>query len=441
MSAVARGMTRWSNSKMDKIISFTKRRGLVWPSSDIYGGLAGVWDYGPLGLALKKNLERLWWRRFVSARDDVWGIESSLLMSARVWEASGHVGGFSDPLVECGQCHRRARADQIGANCPDCGGGWGPPRQFNMMFKTNAGAVENAESVAYLRPETAQGMFVNFKNFVDSYHPKLPFGLAQSGRTFRNEIAPRDFLFRARELEIMELEYFVLPSEWEKWFTHWLGETRAWFADLGFTPEEIKEIEVPAAERAHYSARTIDFQFRFPARFDEIAGLAYRSDFDLQSHDRASGVDLHYVDPVTGEKIFPHVIEPTFGLGRHLLAVLTKAYDEDELGGEPRVVLRLPANLAPITVAVFPLLKNKPELIAKAREIYTKIKTTIPAIVWDDNGNIGKRYRRQDEIGTPWCVTVDFQTLDDGSVTLRARDTGAQERVAVNEVGVRLSDK
>ncbi len=424
--------------KMEKIVALAKRRGFVFAGSDIYGGLAGVWDYGPLGWALKRNLEQAWWRRFVESRDDVWGLESAILMSGRVWEASGHVGGFADPLVECQACRERFRADQVEKKCPACGGEFGPARQFNMMFKTTVGAVETSEAMAYLRPETAQGMFVNFKNFLDAYHPKLPFGLAQVGRTFRNEIAPRDFLFRTRELEIMELEYFVAPSEWEHWFAHWLEETRAWFAELGFGQDDIKEIEVPAGERAHYSSRTIDFQFQFPARFDEIGGLAYRSDFDLKSHEAASGLELRYVDPQTGEKVLPHVIEPTFGLGRHVLAVLAKAYDEDELGGEPRVVLRLPVHLAPIRAAVFPLLKNKPELVTKAREIYSALKKVVPAIVWDDNGNIGKRYRRQDEIGTPWCVTVDFQTLEDGSVTLRARDTGTQERGTFDEIAQKV---
>lgn len=446
---------------MEKLVSLAKRRGLIYQGSDIYGGLAGTWDYGPLGLTLKKNIENLWWKRFVDDRDDMYGIDSAILMNPRVWEASGHVGGFNDPLVTDLKTKKRYRADHLledmgidptgmslekigeiiaekGIKSPD-GNALSVPQQFNMMFKTSVGSVDGSDTTVYLRPETAQGMFVNFKNIIDSYHPKLPFGIAQIGRSFRNEIAPRDFIFRVRELEIMEFEYFFKEEEWQRYFEYWVQEMHAWFASLGFTPEDIKEIEIPDGERAHYSKRTVDFHFKYPHKFDEIGGLAYRTDFDLKNHITHSGTELSYIDPVTSEKLVPHVLEPTFGLGRHVLAVLTKAYTEDELGGETRVFLKLPAHLAPIKAAVSPLLKNKPELVAKAREVYADLKKEIPHIMWDDNGNIGKRYRRQDEIGTPFCIVIDFDTLGEkpelkDTVTIRHRDSGEQERIAIAEL-------
>lgn len=426
---------------MEKIVSLAKRRGFVYQGSEIYGGLAGTWDYGPLGVALKKNIENLWWRYFVDSRDDMYGIDSAILMNPKVWEASGHVGGFSDPLVQCVKCKRRFRADHLEDNttCPECGGTLSEPRQFNMMFRTTVGSVDGSDTTVYLRPETAQGMFVNFKNIIDSFHPKLPFGIAQIGRNFRNEIAPRDFVFRVRELEIMEFEYFLEEKTWEGQFEYWRKQMRGWFTLLGFSDEDIHEVEIEEGDRAHYSKRTIDFHFKYPHKFDEIGGLAYRTDFDLTNHIKHSGVDLSYLDPGSNEKFVPHVLEPTFGLGRHLLATLVKAYTEDELGGEKRVVLKFPPHIAPVKAAVFPLLKNKPELVAKAREVYIALKKEIPQIVWDDNGNIGKRYRRQDEIGTPWCITVDFDTLGEkpelaDTVTLRDRDTGEQKRVSLLEL-------
>ena len=429
---------------MEKIVSLCKRRGFIFPGSEIYGGLAGTYDYGHLGLALKKNIENLWWRMFVESRDDMFGIDSAILMNPRVWEASGHVAGFSDPLVECGKCKKRFRADhiEVGA-CPECDGKLGEARQFNMMFKTHAGATEDESATVYLRPETAQGMFVNFKNTVDAYHPQLPFGIAQIGRAFRNEIAPRDFIFRVRELEIMELEYFVAQGDWEKQFEMWRHQMQEWFAVLGFSKEDIKEVEIPDGERAHYSERTVDFHFRFPHKFDEIGGLAYRTDFDLKNHTEHSGTDFSFLDPATGGKFVPHVLEPTFGLGRHVLAVIANAYTEDELGGETRIVLKLPPRLAPVKAAIFPLLKNKPELVTKSHEVYLDLKKEIPQVVWDDNGNIGKRYRRQDEIGTPFCITIDFDTLGEqpelkDTVTLRHRDTGEQERLTIAEVVERI---
>ncbi|HEY4519915.1 MAG TPA: glycine--tRNA ligase [Candidatus Paceibacterota bacterium] len=424
---------------MEKIVSLCKRRGFIFQGSEIYGGLAGTWDYGHLGLALKKNIERSWWNMFVDARDDMYGVDSSILMNSAVWEASGHIAGFSDPLVACKKCKKRFRADHIeGARCPECGGDLGEAKQFNMMFQTHVGSVAGEDTI-YLRPETAQGMFVNFKNIIDAHHPKLPFGIAQIGRAFRNEIAPRDFIFRVRELEIMELEYFVRGGEWEKYFEYWLESMREWFRVLGFGADDIKEVEIGGSDLAHYSKRTVDFHFRYPHKFDEIGGLAYRTDYDLKNHTEKSGVDLSYLDPLDNKKFVPHVLEPTFGLGRHVLAVLVKAYTEDELGGEKRIVLKFPKNLAPIRVAVFPLVKNKPELVDRARGIYENLKKSIPQTVWDDNGNIGKRYRRQDEIGTPYCVTVDYQTLEDNSVTIRDRDLGGQRRVAVDAIASSVS--
>ncbi len=451
-------------TKMEKIVSLAKRRGFIYQGSEIYGGLAGTYDYGPLGVALKKNIENLWWRFFVESRDDMFGIDSAILMNPKVWEASGHVGGFSDPLVSDVKTKKRYRADHLleeagvnpsgmdlaamtaaikekGIKSPD-GNALSEAKQFNMMFKTSVGSVDGTDTVVYMRPETAQGMFVNFKNIIDSYHPKLPFGIAQIGRNFRNEIAPRDFIFRVRELEIMEFEYFLEEKDWSELFSYWQERMMEWFGMLGFEKSDIKQIEIPDGERAHYSKRTVDFHFNFPHKFDEIGGLAYRTDFDLKNHIEKSGVDLSYLDPVTNARFVPHVLEPTFGLGRHVLAVMSKAYSEDDLGGEKRVFLKFPKHLAPVKIAVFPLLKNKPELVAKARELYEMLKKHPAfggAVKWDDNGNIGKRYRRQDEIGTPYCVTVDFDTLEKGTVTVRDRDTGKQEVVKVEELVSKLA--
>jgi glycyl-tRNA synthetase len=425
---------------MEKIVSLAKRRGFIYQGSEIYGGLAGTWDYGPLGLALKKNIEALWWRMFVDGRDDMYGIDSAILMNPKVWEASGHVGGFSDPLVECEKCKHRFRADHLTdvTKCPDCGGKLGEARQFNMMFRTTVGSVDGSDTTVYLRPETAQGMFVNFKNIIDSFHPRLPFGIAQIGRNFRNEIAPRDFIFRVRELEIMEFEYFIEEKTWQEKFEYWRLQMHEWFKALGFSADDIKEEEIGEGDRAHYSKRTVDFHFKYPHKFDEIGGLAYRTDFDLKNHIDKSGEDLSYLDPITNERSVPHVLEPTFGLGRHVLATMVKAFTEDEMGGETRVVMKFPPYLAPIKAAVSPLLKNKPELVEKAREVFAALKKEVPQIMWDDNGNIGKRYRRQDEIGTPFCITIDFDTLGEkpelkDTVTLRHRDTGEQERLTIAE--------
>ena len=436
------------NGKMEKIVSLAKRRGFIYPGSEIYGGLSGTWDYGPLGVELKNNIKQLWWRTFVQDRDDMCGLDAAIIMNPRAWEASGHVSGFSDPMVECANCKSRFRADHVeDANvCPSCGkkGTLGAARQFNMMFKTQVGASEDASAVTYLRPETAGGIFVNFKNIIDSFHPKLPFGIAQIGKAFRNEIAPRDFVFRSREFEQMEIEYFVRPAEWETAFEDWRQNVHAFNEAVGISSGNVYELEVADGDRAHYSKRTIDFEFDFPFGRKELYGLAYRTDFDLSAHSKASGVDLKMTDEEGKEPITPHVIEPSFGVDRTVLAILTSAYTEDDLGGEVRTYLKFNKAVAPIKAAVFPLLKNKPELLAKAREVYLMLKKQIPQIMWDDNGNIGKRYRRQDEIGTPYCITIDFDTLGENpelldTVTVRDRDTGTQERLPISELASKLA--
>jgi glycyl-tRNA synthetase len=427
---------------MEKLVSLCKRRGFVYQGSEIYGGLAGTWDYGPMGVALRNNIKNIWWRMFVDSRDDMYGLDAAILMHPKVWEASGHVAGFSDPLVECEKCKRRFRADQLENQqvCPECKGTLGAVRQFNMMFQTQMGATEG--SISYLRPETAGGIFVNFKNIVDSFHPKLPFGIAQIGKAFRNEIAPRDFIFRVRELEQMEVEYFVRPDRWEESFEAWRKNMHDYAHAVGINPEHVHELEVAEEDRAHYSKRTIDFEFDFPFGRKELFGLAYRTDFDLKAHEAGSAQNLKYVEEGE-EPLIPHVIEPSLGVERTMLAVLASAYTEDEMNGEVRTYLEFDPKVAPIKAAVFPLLKNKPELVAKAREIYENLKKKIPQIMWDDNGNVGKRYRRQDEIGTPWCITVDFDTLGEkpehkDTVTVRDRDTGQQERVAISELAERF---
>lgn len=430
---------------MEKIVSLAKRRGFVFPGSEIYGGLAGTFDYGPMGVALKENVQNLWLQMFRDDRDDIYGVDAAILMNPKVWESSGHVSGFSDPLVECEKCKRRFRADHIEDKdkCPECEGKLGAARQFNMMFKTHAGAMEDESAVVYLRPETAGGIFANFKNVVDSLHPKLPFGIAQIGKAFRNEIAPRDFIFRLRELSQMEVEYFVHPSGWEQAFEEWRKMMHLFARAIGLPEDMLHELEVEAADRAHYSKRTIDFEFDYPFGRKELWGLAYRGDFDLSAHEKGSGASLSYLDEETKEKFTPHVIEPSLGVDRTVLAILASAYREDELGGEVRTYLALAPKVAPVKAMVSPLLKNKPELVAKAREVRAELKKVHPAIAWDDNGNIGKRYRRQDEIGTPFCITVDFDTLGENpelkdTVTLRHRDTGEQERLTIAEAATRI---
>jgi len=413
---------------MEKIISLAKQRGFIYQGSEIYGGLAGTFDYGPLGVTLKKNIEGLWWKRFVTDREDMYGIDASILMNPAVWKASGHVDTFSDPVVECKKCNHRFRADHLQdkKKCPDCGGQLGEERQFNLMYEANG---------IYLRPETAQGMFVNFKNVIDSFHPKLPFGMAQIGKAFRNEIAPRDFIFRVRELEQMEIEYFVKPDAWEEVFKSFQKEQVDFLLELGLKKEHIHQVDIKPEDRAHYSKHSVDTEFDFPIGQKELLGLAYRTDFDLRNHSAASGADLSYFDEETKTRYTPHCIEPTFGVGRLMLAILCDAYTEDTLGDEPRVYLKLSPKVAPVKIAVFPLLKNKPVLVEKARAVYQDLRKEFGAVAFDDNGNIGKRYRRQDEIGTPYCVTIDFDTIEkDGAVTVRDRDSGKQERIKIENL-------
>jgi glycyl-tRNA synthetase len=432
-----------SEVKLEDIVSLCKRRGFIFPGSDVYGGLSGTWDYGPLGVALKRNIMQLWWKMFVDDADNMFGVDAAILMNQKVWQASGHTDTFTDPLVECSNCHSRFRADKIKTSkCPTCGkeGTFGEPRQFNMMFKTNVGPVDDESSISYLRPETAQGIFTNFKNVVDTLYPDLPFGIAQQGKAFRNEISPRDFVFRSREFEQMEVEYFVHPDNWKEAFEEWITKIHDYCEALGLPKESVHELEVPENDRAHYSQRTVDFEFDFPIGREELLGLAYRTDFDLQNIQKASGKSMEYTVKGTNDKFVPHVIEPSFGVERAIMAVLTSAYKEDEQNGEKRIYLALPAHLAPVKVAVSPLLKNKPELVAKAKEVYAMLRYEFGAVMWDDNGNIGKRYRRQDEIGTPYCVTIDFDTLEDDTVTVRNRDTTEQQRAKIQGIVAKIRE-
>jgi glycyl-tRNA synthetase len=429
---------------LETIVNLAKRRGFVFPGSEIYGGLANSWDYGPLGVELKNNIQQAWWKKFVTSRLDMVGIDSALIMNPKVWEASGHVATFSDPLVECKSCHERYRSDQIDmtAPCPSCHkeGTFTDPAAFNLMLKTYLGPKEDSTTQAYLRPETAQAMFVDFAQVLTTSRKRLPFGIAQAGKMFRNEITPGNFVFRQREFEVMELEYFVHPSEWETYFEYWLKVMHEWIQECGIDTRKAHDVEVSAEDRAHYSSRTVDIEFDYPFGRKELYGLAYRSDFDLKNHSRHSGKDLTYTDPVTNETYTPHVIEPTFGLGRTLLAVLLSAYDE-EVGsdGETRVVLHLKPHLAPIKVAILPLSK-KEELSSVAKPLAEMLAKHFP-VEYDETQSIGKRYRRQDEIGTPYCVTVDFESLNDKQVTIRERDSMAQERVAIDTVVDYLTDK
>lgn len=446
-----------TEKNMEDIVSLAKRRGFIYPGSDIYGGLSGTWDYGPLGVQLKRNIMSLWWKMFVDEREDMFGVDAAILMNQKVWQASGHVDTFTDPLVEDLETKQRFRADHLikdagytadgltleqmtqlirdnDIKSPN-GNALSDVRTFNMMFSTTVGPVADDKSISYLRPETAQGIFTNYKNVVDSFYPDLPFGLAQQGKAFRNEISPRDFIFRSREFEQMEIEYFVNPNAWEESFEHWRQQVWKWTQALGLSDEHVHELEVPEEDRAHYSKRTIDFEFDFPIGREELLGLAYRTDFDLSNIQRVSGKNMDYNVKGTNEKFVPHVIEPSFGVERALMAVMTAAYYEDEVNGDTRIVMKFPEHLAPVRFAVSPLVRNKPELVAKAREVYALLKKKYGAVMWDDNGNIGKRYRRQDEIGTPYCVVVDFDTLEtDGLVSVRDRDTTEQRRVKPEEL-------
>ena len=428
---------------LETIVNLAKRRGFIFPGSEIYGGLANSWDYGPLGVELKNNIKKTWWNHFVRGRLDVVGIDAALMMNPKVWEASGHIETFHDPLVECKNCHARLRADTVDVNgaCPTCGetGTFTEAANFNLMFKTHLGPKEDAGSVVYLRPETAQAMFVDFPSVVTTSRQRIPFGIAQVGKAFRNEITPGNFIFRTREFEQMEIEYFIPPTGWSKHFEHWLAQMHEWIELCGIAKDSIHELEVPEDELAHYSKRTVDIEFDFPFGREELYGLAYRTDFDLRRHQEASGKSMEYKDPTTGEQYIPHVIEPTFGVDRTLLAILVSAYGEDEVGGEKRAVLRLKPALAPYQVAVLPLSK-KPELEAVSKPLVQELIKDF-SCEYDITQSIGRRYRRQDEIGTPWCVTVDFDSLEDKQVTIRDRDTTKQERVPIEKVASILKKK
>ncbi|MFH1192725.1 MAG: glycine--tRNA ligase [Candidatus Jorgensenbacteria bacterium] len=409
-----------------------KRRGFVYPGSDIYGGLAGFYDWGHLGVKLKWNIEWAWWRDTVQLRDDVVGIDAAIIMNPKAWEASGHVSGFSDELVECKKCHKRFRADEVKEECAECGSkGFATPKQFNLMFQTHVGPAEDSASVAYLRPETAGGIFVNFKNVLDTNRLKIPFGIAQIGKSFRNEINPRDFVFRTREFKQMELEYFVKPGEDEKYFDEWVERRFKWYESIGV--KNVRKREQKKEERAHYSKATTDIEYEFPSMgWQEIEGVANRGNFDLTQHAKFSGKDLTYFDEEAKERYLPFVIEPSAGVERIALAVLCGAYHED---GD-RVVMKFHPKIAPMKAAVFPLLANKPDLVKKAREVYSLLTadySPLP-VAWDARGNIGKRYYAQDEIGTPFCITVDFDSLEKNDVTVRDRDTAKQERIKISEL-------
>ena len=443
---------------MDRIVSLAKRRGFIWQGSEVYGGMRGTWDYGPLGLVLKRKIMNEWWEFFVENREDMFGVDAAIIMNPKVWKASGHAATFADPLVEDLKTGERYRADHLlkdagieaeglsnekiteiirekGLKSPK-GNDLSDVRSFNMMFQTNVGAVVNENSVAYLRPETAQGIFTNYKNVVDAFYPSLPFGLAQQGKAFRNEISPRDFVFRSREFEQMEIEYFVNPKNWESEFEKLLNLVREFLTEkMGLPQNSLYELEVPAEDRAHYSKRTVDFEFNFPIGKEELMGIAYRTDFDLANIQRASGKSMEYTDKQTREKFIPHVIEPSFGVERLLMAVLSNAYTEVESEGKIRTYLALPENLAPTKIIVAPLLKNKEALVEKAKEVYSEIRKKYKNVEFDLSGKVGKVYAKADEIGVPKVVVIDFETVEgDGLVSVRNRDDASQIRVKSSEV-------
>jgi glycyl-tRNA synthetase len=427
---------------MDKIVSLCKRRGFVFPASEIYGGIGNTYDYGPLGVELLRRVREAWWNRMVVERDDVVGVDTAILQNPRVWEVSGHVGGFSDPMVDCKKCKQRFRADKLqDARCPErpskhpgeCGGELTEPRAFNLMFKTHVGPVESSAAVAYLRPETAQGIFLNFLNVLSSSRLKPPFGVAQIGKSFRNEITPGNFVFRTREFEQAEMEYFVPPADARRWFDHWRTERHRWYLDLGLAPERLRLRDHDQAELAHYSDATTDIEYEYPFGWGELEGIASRTDFDLRRHSEASGVDLSYFDPETRERYVPYVIEPAGGINRMALTFLIDAYGEETVEAETRVVLHLHPEIAPITVGVFPLVK-KEGMPEKAREIESELRRARLATFYDEKAAIGRRYRRQDEVGTPFCVTVDGETMKEGVVTVRERDSMQQVRVKAAEL-------
>ena len=454
------------SDRLDAIVNLSKRRGFVYPSSEIYGGLRAAWDYGPLGVELKNNVKRQWWRYMVQERDDIVGLDSSVILAREVWEASGHVATFTDPLTECLNCHNRFRADHLleayeekhghpatagldDINCPNCGvkGQFTEPKQFNGMLRTYLGPVEDESGLAFLRPETAQGIFINYKNVLTTSRKKIPFGIGQQGKSFRNEITPGNFIFRTREFEQMEMEFFVKPGSDEEWHQYWIDHRLAWWTDLGINPDNLRKYEHPKEKLSHYSKRTVDIEYRFDfvgSEWGELEGIANRTDFDLSSHQKASGVDLTYLDQESGDKYTPYVIEPAAGVDRGTLVFLLDAYTEDEAPDakgkmEKRTVLRLDPRLAPVKVAVLPLSRNA-DLSPKAKDIAALLRKRWNTD-FDDAQAIGRRYRRQDEIGTPFCVTVDFDTLDDQAVTVRERDTMAQERIGIDSLLGYLTDR
>src|SRR5438132_11807829 len=428
---------------MERVVNLAKRRGLVFPSSDIYGGFRSTWDYGPLGVLLKRNVKDAWWRTMVQLRDDVVGLDAAILMHPRVWEASGHVQAFTDPLVDCRNCKERFRADHLpdSGACPNCGakGSFTEARRFNLMFKTHVGPVEDEASVAYLRPETAQGIFVNFLNVQTTSRKKPPFGIAQISKAFRNEITPGNFIFRTREFELMEMEYFVPPEDGPRWYEYWCQERFRWYTDLGIPEDQLRLRPHATEELSHYSAGTSDVEFMYPWGWGELEGIANRTDYDLTKHAEFSGQRLEYFDQASGERYVPHVIEPAAGVGRSMMAFLMAAYDEDTVNDETRLVLRLHKRLAPYQVAVLPLSKNE-RLVPTAREVFDVVKPHFMCD-YDETQAIGRRYRRQDEIGTPYCVTVDFDSIDDRAVTVRERDSMAQDRVSIDKLVEHLREK
>jgi glycyl-tRNA synthetase len=425
---------------MEKLVSLCRRRGFIFPSSEIYGGLSSCWDYGPLGVELKQNVKQAWWWTMVQQRDDMVGLDASILMHPQTWEASGHLKGFTDPLVECKSCHLRWRADELkGDSCPSCSGELTEPRMFNLMFKTFMGPIEDDASVVYLRPETAQGMFVNFENVVNTTRKRLPFGIAQIGKAFRNEVTTGNFIFRSREFEQMEIEFFVRPKTDKQWFDYWLEERLNWYVNLGIKRENLRLRQHTREELAHYARECYDIDYLFPMGWAELEGIANRGDFDLVQHARSSGKSLAYYDEETKEHIVPYIIEPSAGVDRTFLALFCDAYDEDIAEGEKRVLLHLHPDLAPIKVAVLPLSRRE-NLVLLAKELYTDLRQCW-MVSYDDAQSIGRRYRRQDEIGTPFCVTIDFQSLEDNQVTIRERDTLRQIRVPIESLRKTLQAK
>jgi len=458
---------------LNKIVSLCKRRGFVYPGSEIYGGLANTYDYGPMGVELLRNIKNLWWDFFISKRADMFGLETNILMNPKIWEASGHTASFADTIVDCKNCQNRTRADHLiedyfakknkeikveglsveklfeiitreKINCPVCGkSDWTPARKFNLLFETHIGIVSGEKSLSYLRGEIAQGMFVNFKNVLDSFSPRLPFGLAQTGAVFRNEVTMGKFMFRTLQFNLSEFEYFFNPKDnkWEDIYTYWKKGMWMWTTEkLQLKTSELRWRTHTDEERSHYSRKTEDIEYQFPFGFKELYGLAYRTDFDLKNHMEKSGVDLRYRNQQTGERFIPHVIEPTFGMDRSFLAVLFNSYCEEKINNTLRVFLKLPSYLAPYKTAVFPLVANKEELVNKAKQVYEMLKTRFWT-VWDERGNIGKRYFAQDEIGTPFCITIDYQTLEDSTLTVRNRDNTKQERVSISKLGEYLKGK